>query len=339
MTVQEAAAALQGKAALGDAEALMLRRAIYGSTLAVTREEIELLFRLNAEAHELSPAWRQLFVEATTELVVRQGPQPGYVDAATADWLIGLMRAHSIKGDEIELLLHVLEEADETPSPFCDFVLAVVRRFALYSISRLGRLDARMLDMLRRAVTAKGSADNVAVTHAEAEALFEVNRALRGSPADPAWTDFFVRSVADAVLSTPVWLADAKADRQEQSWLADPKQRLVFPWTRREADAEQRFTDGEAPLHANASHLTHGWADLRRAILDPMAEREAADEAALAQADVVTDDKADWLLACIGAAGPVDANEIALIDYILANATSATPKLTTGLQALQRQAA
>ena len=352
MTLKEAVGGLQGKAVLGDAEALVLRRTIYGSTLTVTREEVEALFRLNAEARELSVAWRQLFIEATTDLIVRQGQPSGYVDEATADWLVGLVRANLIKGDEIELLLHVLEEADGTPARFSYFVLGVVKRFALTTIPRLGRLDARVLSMLRRAVTAKGSTDNVSVTHAEAEALFEVNVALRGLPADPMWKDFFVRAVAGAVLSAPVWRADANAEQQEQSWLADPKQLLVFPWTPRDAYTEQLVEDGEHAMlhplheaeqdvgHGNLSHLAHDWADFRHALFDhPMEEREAADEATLADADVLTDDEADWLLARIGAAEPVDDNEVALVEYILANAASATPKLETGLRALQRQAA
>jgi hypothetical protein len=355
MMLQDALGALEGKSALGDEDALALRRVLYGEMTSVTREEIEALFRLNAAAESLSSGWRQLFIEAATDLIVRQSHPVGYVDEAAGDWLIKLVQTHTIKGDEIELLVHILEEASETPERFSAFVLDVVKRFAIWSLKRLGRLDHVVVEKLRRVVFAKGGDKDVAVTRSEAEALFEVNAAARGIPADPAWKDFFVRAVAASVLSAPIWKPDAAAEAQEESWLADPKQLLVFPWSPRDAFTEKLVRDGQhdllQPMNDGARDLLHGnLSGLRQQVHDfckvlfddpltALADRETADEATLAEADALTDDEADWLLARIGACGPVDENEAALIDFILANASSAPTKLKAGLRELGRQVA
>ncbi len=73
--------------------------------------------------------------------------------------------------------------------------------------------------------------------------------------------------------------------------------------------------------------------------LTALADRQTSDEATLAAAEVLTDDEAGWLLGCIAKWGQPDENERALIDFILANASSASPKLKAGLLALDRQAA
>ncbi len=248
MTLQDAVGALEGKTALGDEDALALRRVIYGGATSVTREEIEALFRLNTAAQTLSPGWRQLFIEAATDLIVHQSHPAGHVDEAAGDWLISLIQTHPLKGDEIDLLVHILEEADQTPARLSAFVLNVVKRFALWSFKRLGRLDPVVTEKLRSVVFAKGSEDDISLTRAEVEALFEINAAARGLPADPNWKNFFVRAVAASVLSAPTWKPDAAAEAQEESWLADRKQGLVFPWSPRNAFTEKLVRDGHHDL-------------------------------------------------------------------------------------------
>ena len=128
MTLADALQSLDGKSELTAEDALALRRILYGGDIAVTTAEAEALFKLNADAGTLSREWRDLFVEAMTDYVVRQAAPAGYVDQAKADWLVAQVKAAGrIREDEIEMLIHVLEEADETPSALGDFVLATLK--------------------------------------------------------------------------------------------------------------------------------------------------------------------------------------------------------------------
>lgn len=322
MTLAEALTALDGKAELTADDAVALRRIIYGDTLAVTQDEAEALFKLNADAGSISPEWGALFVEAMTDFVVRQQSPVGYVDEAKADWLIAsVSRYRRVRGDEIEMLIHVLDQAEQTPDRLSNFVLDLIKRLILSKAER-GRGIARGdVERLRSVLFAGGGQGNIAVSHHDAEVLFDINDALKAAPGnlstDPAWSDLFVRAVANSVMFASPWTPDAAREAQEEAWLADTS---VHPLQRLEQVAK---TDVVSELKEGFREVVH------RDFINRPGETAAvnADEALEAAAAQVTPDEARWLAERIGRSGQVGANERALLDFIRADGGTLDPAL------------
>jgi hypothetical protein len=325
MTLQDALAALDGKSELTAEDALALRRIVYGDDAFVSRQEAETLFKLNADAGVLSPEWRALFVEAMTDYVVGEEEPVGYVDQVKADWLIAQVKAAGrIRTDEVEMLIHVLEQADETPSALSNFVLGTLRSMVLWKLKNGYAFGARDVERLRRALYAKGSEGNIAVTRHEAELLFDINDALAGGPVDAAWTELFKRAVANAVLYETPWKPDAAAERKREAWLADTH---VHPFGRLAAMGGGALKGDLAEGLRETAHLDFQDHDLERAY--------AADDAMEARAEAVTRDEAHWLADRIARNGRYDANEHALVAFIRENASALDPSLDAALRKLE----
>lgn len=327
MVLQDALARLDGKSELGADDALAARRAIYGGGQPIGRADAEALFKLNADAGGLSPDWRQLFVEAMTDYVVRQSDPAGYIDDARAAWLIAQVKqAGRIREDEMEMLIHVLEEADQSPPALSTFALGLVKAYLLWRIRQGQPLAAPDVERLRRVIYAAGGEGDIAVTRHEAETLFDINDALDGAEADPAWTELFKRAVANAVLFETPWRPDRQAEVRREAWLADthihPLGRLAGVWS--------GATAGEMGQEAQAlAHFDFQNHDLERAY--------AADQAMEAKAERLTEDEAHWLLQRIGRNGRIDANERALIAFIRDNARGSSDTVAELLAALERR--
>jgi hypothetical protein len=307
-TLAEALAQLDGKPMLSADDALTLRRIFYGASQTVTADEAEALVKLNADAGDTAPEWRMLFIEALTDYVVRQEDPAGYIDDAKADWLIAAMsRDRCAKDDEVEALIYVLEQADASPPRYAAFVLETLKSQILGRAVAKG-VTAADVERLRRVLFAAGGDSNVGVSRHEAEALFDLNDALRGAANDPAWSDFFVRAVANAVLYQATWQApDAQTELGREAWLADTAFHLP---------------NLKALLHPLQALKTPGVGEAWRAGV-------AADEATEARAAQVTPDEAHWLTARIGKDGQTDPNEQALLRFLADNASSLDPELKT----------
>jgi len=159
MALAELLSSLDGKADLTAEDALAARREVFGGDNAVSAEEAAALMSLNADAGAISPDWRSFFIEAMTDYVVRQAEPQGYVDEAKARWLIeAVQREQRTRVDEVEMLIHVLEQADSTPSDFSGFILGLVRALCLRHIEREGRLRPADIERLRRVIFATGGA-------------------------------------------------------------------------------------------------------------------------------------------------------------------------------------
>ena len=321
MTLADALAALDGKASLTADDALAVRRVVYGDGVAVNQEEAETLFRLNADAGEISPEWRALFIEAMTDYVVHEEEPRDYVDAGKAQWLIGLVSGRkTLRGDEVEVLLHILEEADTVPQDLAAYVLGVVRSMGLWRLRTGAALTALDIDRLRRVVFAKGGESNVAVTREEAEALFDINDAQPAGSSDPAWSDFFARAVGNAVLFEPTWHPNADAEVAREAWVADTS---MHPLDRMRALAGR---DWQADMAEGFKEVFH--MDFEDSDMKALSERENADEAIEEAAAAVTADEAHWLADRIERNPEFNAGERALIAFLKQNAASIDASLS-----------
>jgi len=318
VTLTEAFAQLDGKLALTADDALTLRRIIYGGDQVVTPQQAEALIRLNADAGDLSPDWRMLFVEALTDYVVHQQSPEGFVDETKAAWLSqALAQDGCAKDDEIEVLVSVLEKAEATPASLSAYAMGAVKAQIL---ARAGRaITGADVQTLRRIVFAVGGDQNIGVSRTEALALFDLNDAMRDAANDPSWTDFFARAVANAVLYETTYHApDAQTELRREDWLADTTRHL---WGERFRGIWSH--EPAAHLGVNAPSVERAW----RAGLD-------ADAALEAQAEQVTSSEAHWLADRIGRDGVFDVNERALVSFLQANAASIDPALQPLIAAL-----
>ncbi|HEX4199844.1 MAG TPA: hypothetical protein VHZ26_20600 [Caulobacteraceae bacterium] len=330
MTLTEALAALDGKPDLSADDAVAIRRIVFSGDCTVSQDEADALFKLNADAGELSPEWSALFVEAMVDHVVRQAAPEGYVDEAKADWLIAsVSKYRRLRADEIEMLIYVLEQADQTPAKLSAFVLAMLKSLILWKAEHQGRVSPEDVERLRRALYAAGGEASDGVTRHEADLLFDINDALKTTPAEPAWTDLFVRGVANAVLFKALWTPDAAAETKREAWLEDTS---IHPFARLAGLAHAKATG--AGMIEGLREVIH-W-DFANHDLEPA---EAADEALEADAGQLTAEEAQWLAGRIGRDGRLDANERALVAFIRDNARTVDPSLQSLIDQLDAPAA
>lgn len=293
---------IRAAGAITDDQVLELRGAFYADA-DITADEAEALMQLDEVVARPSPAWAAFYVEALTDYLVSQRPPQGFVDQAKADWLQArVLRDGRIRRPtELELVIHVLETARGAPDSLSAFALAQAKASMLAHVAAGGAADEDV-ERLRRVVFAYAGASDICLTRAEAEALFDLNDALRGEPQPPAWRDFFVKAIANAVMAAHTVRPETRA---EQAALEAPVEHGLGAFLGNLAKAGRDFGPGVA-------HVLDPAVDPERLY----AERNAADDAARAQAEVVTGEEARWLIGRIGRDGTLDDNETALVAYL-----------------------
>jgi hypothetical protein len=298
-------------------DVLALRAVVFGDN-RVTPDEADALFALDAGAPDRAPEWDDFFVEALTDYVVRQTEPSGYVDEAMAQWLMARIgRGERVRGDsELELLVHILETAEQTPPALSAFALNTVKAAVLKGGETLrsggkltrGVIGRPAVELLRRILYAVGGDGNAAITRAEADILFDLNDATRDAANDPAWTDLFAKALAACVMTVSGYEPVSRdVAMREQAWLTAKPEGV--------GDFLGRMFGG-------------GWASKVR--YDPLAEVSAyntAEDRALAAAEKITGEEASWLMRRIGRGGVYDAAELALIDFLRREAPQIDPAL------------
>jgi len=285
-------------------DVLALRRLVFGE-VQVTPAEIEALVQLDAAVDEIAPEWSAMFAEAIADYLVRQQHPCGYVDEAGADWLMtaftrdGRMRVST----ELEALIKVLETAESAPPRLAAFALERVREAVVHD----GRVTAREVERVRRVLYAFAGQGVAGITREEAEALFDINDAVRGRDNDPAWTELFVKAVASSLLLASTYAAPTRQQALDtEAWLhrrgdlIDGLPRILGP-----VDFKAAF---------GPSEIDQAWA-----------ARDARVEAEMGAAAALTTDESSWVMARLGRDGVRDAAEQALLDFLQAEASSPVP--------------
>lgn len=322
-----------------DKDVVRLRMAIFPDG-KVSPDEAEDLFALNDASTDVYPAWRDLFVEAMTDYVVRQMEPEGYVDEAGAAWLIARISADGVvKYDsELELLVKVLETAESAPDSLCVYALEQVKAAVLTGEGPLacggvlepGRINAAETALVRRVMYAAAGQGNVAITRREAEVLFDINDAARDHENDPAWRDLFAKAIAAAVMTVSGYtpLPRAEAERRE-AWLSTPSEGVGgFIW--------KLFCGigaGGMAMHSPGAMeaVLHPGDD----VLDEWRDHNAKVEADQKEAEVVTEDEGQWLADLILRDGVVDEAERALLAFLAAESPNVHPCLKPLLEQVE----
>jgi hypothetical protein len=322
MPVSEILARVKSTGKVTTEDALAARRAVYGNDGAIDPHEIEGLFAVDEAARETDPAWRMLLVEAGTDYVVHQQQPSGYVDEANADWLIARIgKDGTVKtATELELLVKVLEAAQTSPERLVKYALRQVQSAVVDGSGPLtngghlhpGRVGRAEVDLIRRILYAFGGDAGIAITRSEAEVLFDINDMTVEADNDPAWTDLFVKAVANCIMAASGYVVPPRevALRREE-WLDSANGGVGDFFARMVSGGFRGVIDAyTTPAGEHA-----------------LAARNHQRDLEIAAAEIVNENEADWLAHRIGRDGNLHANEKALLRFIHDEAPQVHPVL------------
>lgn len=314
-------AEIKARGSIKDADVLKLRRNYYDDGI-ITADEADVIFALNEACPVQDPAWADCFVETITDYLVEQAEPHGYLTAENAQWLIERIgRDGRVDSKtELELLITVLDKARWAPQSLVHFALEQVRQAVLNGTGPLrsgkmlgpGMVSESDVDLLRRILYAAASDGCVALTRVEAEVLFKIDESSCGRDNHPAWTDLFVKAIANCVMS-----ASGYAPPPREAALAG------------EAWIDRR---GDLSLDALLGGVGPGLKGLFAGYREQTAEEGAIAHLMLQKVEIVTRDVVElasgaWLAKRIGRDGKITPNERALLMFLKTESPAIDPAL------------
>ncbi|MFC3310989.1 hypothetical protein [Blastomonas aquatica] len=207
--------------ALGADETLALRRTVWPDG-EISAAEADILFELNRVSSEPSREWVDFFVEAITAYLVEQAEPRGYVSEENAAWLMQAID-HDGKVDtlaELELLVKVIERAENVPENLKSYALKQVRHAVLHGEGptrqggslKSGSIGTAEVRLLRRVLYAAGGAAPAHINRDEAALLFEIKDATLAGSNAPEWQTLFVQAVSLHLLTDQRFRALSRQD-------------------------------------------------------------------------------------------------------------------------------
>jgi hypothetical protein len=308
---------------------VLAARAVIYADMEVSTDEAAALFHINDAVVDDCREWRELFVEALTDHVVRQQSPRGYIDEAKARWLEDwILTDGKVRGEtELELLIYILEQAEHAPQHLYQMALAHVREQVL-SADRIGgdgpTLTGEEVQQLRRILYAfAGSGGGAAISREEAEVLFDLNDAARGRPNDPSWTELFAKAIGASLMTAVGYSPPSREEAaRRDAWLRAPREGVGSFYARMLRSVSKPDLFGRRDTADDAVL----WA------------QQAANEAATAAAQPVNEGEAEWLIARIGRDGVLDENEVALLQFVAQEAEEIHPSLAPLMRQARAQA-
>ncbi|WP_017670870.1 hypothetical protein [Blastomonas sp. AAP53] len=190
---------------LGPDETLALRRVVWPDG-QITPQEAGILFELNRTSTAPSAEWVDFFVEAITAYLVEQAEPRGYVSEGNAAWLMQAID-HDGRVDtlaELELLVKVIERAENVPDSLKFYALEQIRHAVLHGEGPTrcgnglapGTIGTAEVRLLRRVLYAAGGAAPAHINRAEAELLFDIKNATLHGQNAPEWQTLFVQALS-----------------------------------------------------------------------------------------------------------------------------------------------
>ena len=208
-------------------QVLELRRALYQNG-SIGRDEAKFLFELNRQSRGDDPAWAEFYVEALTDFFYwREGTDSALTEDAERMLFEWVGRDGSVEdATELRLLLNLIFRSNGSSERFRGFVLASVEQSVLTSEHaffghqerRAGAIDRADVEVIRRLIYGSGGQSGLAISQAEAEFLFALNRATAGADNHPAWRELFVKAITMYLLFGGA--SPDMVDEQEAAWLA-----------------------------------------------------------------------------------------------------------------------
>jgi hypothetical protein len=314
-------AEIKARGSIKDADVLKLRRNYYDDGI-ITAEEADVIFALNEACPVQDPAWADCFVETITDYLVEQAGPRGYLTAENAHWLIERIgRDGRVDSKtELELLVNVLDKSRWAPQSLVRFALEQVKLAVLSGAGPLrsgemlepGSVSESDVNLLRRILYAAASDGCIAITRVEAEVLFEIDESSSGRDNHPAWTDLFVKAIANCVMA-----ASGYAPPPRQAALAG------------EARLDRR---GHFPLDAIVRGVGPGLKGFFAGYREQTTEEGAIARLTRQKVEIITHDavepaNAGWLAQRIGRQGKLTPNEWALLMFLKTESPAIDPAL------------
>ncbi len=314
-------------------DVLNLRKTMFQDGL-IDRREAEQVFAIDAACTEKAPEWAAFFVDALTDHVVWKVEPKKYVSDEKANFLIdNILRDGKVDGEtELELLINVVHWAISSPPPLALLAMQAIRdsilqpETAAYGSNRPpAEISPADVALIRKVIYAAGSPGGYTVTREEAELIIALNDATRGTERPASWDDLYVKAVANFLMfpGAPPHVPTAEEELRRERWLDERRgvggflkdmgsslRRFDFPMedARREADLFGKYAKQEELEKERAQLATA----MSRESIDPV--------------------EAQWLLANVGASGPLEENEKALLTFIRRNAPQIDPALNPLLE-------
>ncbi|MEL6857592.1 MAG: hypothetical protein AAFO74_04355 [Pseudomonadota bacterium] len=296
---------------ISEGEAHRIVNEIYQDGI-VSRAEAESLFRLSDMLSSSDPAWQSRFQEAMCDFLLTREPPEGWITDDEAEWVIAQVQTdgHLPTLDEMDLLIGLLRKAEGAPAKLAKFTLdAIADRIISDGLANL-----KMVERLRFALYAGAGDGGLWVSQYEAAILFKINDQIAEARNASTWNDLFARAVGNHLMArahpAPQTVESALA---REDWLNDTSSNVGGFFARMGAS----FGSGNwfEAISYNRKKAEQA--------------RRAAEDAALREAEKVTDLENDWLLSSIKEDGKVSPAELALLEFLKSEA----PGFAQGLAA------
>ncbi len=318
------------RGSIKDSDVLAFRKIFYEDGVT-SAEESDILFKLNDACKVSDPSWAAFFIEAITDFIVFQAQPQGYVTADNAHWFIDRVSADG-KVDsktELELVVNVLEKARWAPVSLVKFGLEQVKHAVISGTGPLrdgkhlaaGEITAGEVDLLRRMLYAFGGDGHVAVTRDEADILFDIDEAVENANPNAAWTDLFVKAIANVIMASSGYAVPSREEalRQEAS-LENPGQKtsvlaFLLSMVRTNLASVQDAYHDQSPEERALARLEHQRIEI-------------------ITNEVITEAEASWLAGRLGRDGRLSPSETALVAYLKQESPNIHPLLIEAVDRL-----
>lgn len=291
-------------------------RALRGSGWAdgkMTRPEAEIVFATQHAIENPSREWSDFFVEAIQNFVLNGSDPRGFASAEEAQWLISQVEIDGkvCSMTELELLVRIIERAQNVPETLKTYVLGVLEREVLEGTgpTRCGgelsdsHISAAECRIMRRVVFGQASDRPAAVSRREAEVLYRIKDTTEHAANAPEFKRLFVQGVGNYLMGFASESAHLSRERmlELEAFVADANVNIGG------------FMGEMAKSAPNAFGMIFGKKQPSAPSRD---ERVAADEA-------VTSDEKSWLDSQVDLNGKVDEYDQALLEFIAEEAGEA----------------
>jgi hypothetical protein len=297
-----------------------MRQSVFANGVLCKDDAIGLL-AVHANCTMKCAEWDVFFVEALSDFLVENVEPAGYVNEKQAKWLMSAISRgkHVASRSELELLITVLEKSKRSPDVLSAFALSQIADAILDHKGPLsdqdrrhGVITARDVDLLRRVLYAFGGEGSIGITKSEAEVLFRLNDKSLESENDPAWSDLFVKAIANYMMAVSSYAVPSRAEAlRREDWLNKTGETRSF-FTRMMAD---------------------GLKGIMKAYLAPsgvetaFSQRNEAFELNEKTASAVTQSEAHWLVERMKKDGYIRSNEKMLLTFLKKESQAIHPEL------------
>ena len=304
-------AQLMNSARVTSENVLELRRNVFADGV-MTRGEAQMLLDIDRASKDKCADWAPFLYEAVSDYIVHQERPAGYISQDNAVWLQNTLAKDSAE-TTIGLLVHVLEKAKSAPESLSAMGLNAVAKHVLANDGGSPKISIEDVQKLRGVLYAFGGEDNAALSRAEVEVLFDLNDKTVETLNDPAWSDLFTKAIASFILCASGYRAPPREDAlRQEKWVEDTSVSVDGFFGRMVSGGLTGVIDAFKS---------------DRTLEDAYAEKNAAYEAALKEAEIVDEGEARWVADRIGRVGFLHDNERSLLQFLKKESTGIHPIL------------